>query len=107
MSFLEIYREAIVNDLFHVPTFDKCWIEKWNKHPAIEKFFETPDFEKLESLGSSLREIFLLTNEKGRDQGSLSGGGVAWECLITWYINLGLVGTRTVVFKHKKKFYRL
>ena len=61
-------------------------------------------FSELQLLGKNLRNIFLSTNEGGRSQGSLSGGGAAWECLITWYTNLGLIGTRTIVLKHKKAF---
>ncbi|MBQ5704790.1 MAG: hypothetical protein IIV49_06845, partial [Alistipes sp.] len=50
-------------------------------------------------LGDHLREIFQSTRVAGRDQGELSGGGAAWESLITWYVNLCCIGTRVVAVK--------
>jgi hypothetical protein len=84
-------------------TFYSCWESQWGEK-ATNIISDAPNFETLQLLGDNLRDIFLSTNEGGRSQGSLSGGGAAWECLITWYINLGLIGTRTIVLKHKKAF---
>ena len=103
MPLLEAYREAVVSDLFKIKTFQTCWNSHWQEK-IIAIIGDELDYEKLQLLGDNLRDIFLSTNEKGRTQGSLSGGGAAWECLITWYVNLGLIGTKTIVLKHKKAF---
>ncbi len=103
MQLLEVYREAVINDLFKMRTFQSCWNSHW-KEKAASIIGDQPTFMTLQSLGDNLRDIFLSTNDGGRSQGSLSGGGAAWECLITWYVNLGLIGTNTIVLKHKKAF---
>ncbi len=103
MQLLEAYREMVVNDLFKMKTFQSCWNSHWQEK-ATNLISDQPTFITLQLLGNNLREIFLSTNDGGRSQGSLSGGGAAWECLITWYINLGLIGTNTIVLKHKKAF---
>lgn len=54
------------------------------------------------NLGDSLRDIF-YTTKVPRDQGGVSTGGTCWESLVCWYLNLCLIGRRTVVIKHNKK----
>jgi len=103
MPLLEVYRKAVISDLFKMKTFQSCWESQWGEK-ATDIIGDTPNFTELQLLGDNLRNIFLSTNDGGRTQGNLSGGGAAWECLITWYINLGLIGTRTIVLKHKKAF---
>lgn len=101
MSFLEAYRKEVVSDLFSSNTFSNSW-ESWSDL-IKEILTDSPSFAELQDLGSKLRDVFFSTNT-GRDQGSVSGGGASWECLLTWYLNLGLIGTNTIVIKHKKQF---
>jgi len=61
-----------------------------------------PDFFKILNVGDSLGRIFKTTGASGRSQSSVSGGGSSWEGLVCWYLNLCLIGSRTVVIKHTK-----
>ena len=54
------------------------------------------------NLGDHLAEIFKTTSQGTRTQADVSGGGKLWEAIVCWYLNLCLIGTRTVVIKHKK-----
>ncbi|MFB6186977.1 MAG: hypothetical protein ABEI86_08960, partial [Halobacteriaceae archaeon] len=63
---------------------------------------ENPDFHDILEIGDNLSDIFQATGKPERTQSSVSGGGAAWEGLVTWYLNLGLIGSRAVVVKHKK-----
>lgn len=56
------------------------------------------------NLGDSLKDIFYTTNtSSARSQSDVSGGGANWEGLVCWYLNLCLIGRRTVVIKHNKE----
>ncbi len=101
MNFIELYRKKIMEDIDKTNSFIVPWKKSWKDH-VTSIINNNLDSDSLKELGDSLREIFFLTSVAGRDQSSLSGGGTAWECLVTWYLNLGLVGTRTVVIKQKK-----
>ena len=60
------------------------------------------------NLGEHLRDIFYctkdLTVKTDREQGTLSRGGTVWESLVTYYLNMCLVNTRTVVFMQATPF---
>lgn len=101
MNFIEVYRKEILKDILKTGSFSNSWENSW-KEEVKEILGNNITLDSLKILGDSLREVFFLTNVSGRDQSALSGGGTAWECLVTWYLNLGLIGTRTVVVKHKK-----
>ena len=50
-------------------------------------------------LGEHLREILYSSNANtSRDQDEVSSGGYLWERLVTYYLNLCLCNSRTVVF---------
>lgn len=66
---------------------------------------QTP--RQIMDLGDNLSSIFNLTRTEGRSQSDVSGGGTAWEALVCWYLNLCLIGRRTVVIKHNKKLIPL
>lgn len=102
MNSIELLRKHVIDDLMLIPTMQKVW-PFWRD--AIFKDIEVdqitgPDIIKI---GNRLSEIFKLTGEEGRGQGSVSAGGAAWECLICWYLNLCTIGSNTVVIKASKK----
>lgn len=55
-------------------------------------------------LGDKLSDIFISTYTPGRSQSTVSSAGDAWECLVTWYLNLIFWDTKIVVIKQNKKF---
>lgn len=95
---LEYYRQEIIKDLFDTNSFKDAWEGSWQD--KIKEIIEEEGFIKLTERA---KEIFTTTSD-GRGQGAVSSAGTAWECFLTWYLNLGLVGTRTIVIKPKKKF---
>lgn len=101
MNLIEFLREKAVRNLFLMKTFNDCF-PKWRK-PIEKQIGNNPDFFDILNLGDSLRDIFKTTGVAGRTQGSISGGGVSWEGLVCWYLNLCLVGSRSVIIKHSKK----
>lgn len=62
------------------------------------------DGQSLFCLGDQLADIFRTTGESGRTQGSLSGGGAAWECLVCWYLNLVFWDTPVFVARQNRQF---
>lgn len=62
------------------------------------------DGQSLFSLGDRLGEIFRTTGGDGRTQGSLAGGGAAWECLVCWYLNLVFWNTPIFVARQNRNF---
>ena len=101
MNIIEFTRELIINDLFNTTSFNSAW-DVWKNEISNLTSSQAPS--SYFNLGDHLRDIFRTTGNGGRSQDSLSGGGAAWEALITWYLNLVCIGRRTVVVKHKKKF---
>lgn len=99
-EFVEGLRKLAVGRLHAMSGFEACW-PIWRVE--IERL--TNDFQSADGiydLGSNLRAVFRLTASVGRDQGSLSGGGAAWEGLVCWYLNLVLTGTSAVVAKQSR-----
>lgn len=93
----DYFRKLSISELFKMSSFAKSWTI-WQ--PTIKDFLgENPSPSSLIDLGDHLAEVFITTNERGRSQSSLSGGGAAWEALITWYINFCTVGSRIVAVK--------
>lgn len=58
--------------------------------------------DSLLELGDHLGDVFKSTSKSGRSQGTVSGGGTAWEALLCWYCNLRLLGGRTVVLRWRQ-----
>ncbi|MCU0338689.1 MAG: hypothetical protein MUE30_02300, partial [Spirosomaceae bacterium] len=93
----EILRRASITSLFSTNTFSNSW-STWQ--PIIRSMIGDNFTENsLINLGDHLSEIFRSTGTSGREQGELSGGGVAWESLVCWYINLCTAGSRIVALK--------
>lgn len=100
MKAVEQLRDKVISDLFKTATFNSAW-KAWI--PRISAILGA-DFKSANilKLGESLSEIFKSTSD-GRDQSQVSGGGAAWEALVCWYLNLCLIGSKTVVVKSKKE----
>lgn len=96
-SIPEVLRKESVISLFSTPTFSKSW-EVW-REKITDILGNCINEDNLLNLGDSLTEIFITTGIEGRDQGHLSGGGVAWESLVCWYINLCMTNSRVVAFR--------
>ncbi len=96
-NIVEHLRKESVESLFTMRTFSGVW-GNWQKE--IRNFLgPIPTNTSIIDLGDHLLEIFTSTSKGGRSQSSLSGGGAAWEALVTWYINLCTAGTRIVAVK--------
>lgn len=96
---VEYLRKLVVAQLYETgfgPLF-----HSWKSE--IDRFAPNRTEMQILNLGDHLSEIFQSTGE-GRSQSDVSSGGAAWEALICWYLNLCLVGRRTVVIKHNKNF---
>lgn len=100
-SIIEYLREMAVTQLFDTAGFSNAWTVWKNE---INNLTPTKDAYQILNLGDSLRNIFYSTNTStGRTQSDVAGGGANWEALVCWYLNLCLIGRRTVVIKHSAK----
>ncbi|WP_289354698.1 hypothetical protein [Paenibacillus sp. S-12] len=98
-NIIEALREASINNLFATSGFSGCW-NKWKSTINTIATGKTPT--QILNLGDNLSDIFATTRKEGRSQSDVSGGGASWEALVCWYLNLCLIGRRTVVIKHHK-----
>lgn len=100
-NIVEYLREQSVENLFSTNVFNTAW-PTWRE--KIHSLIPAKTQHQILSLGDSLRDIFYTTNNSSeRNQSDVSGGGAGWEALVCWYLNLCLIGRRTVVIKHSKK----
>lgn len=97
----EHIRQQSVLALFKMKTMQDVW-PVWQS--KIKEVLGTAPYNSNDviGLGEHLYNIFKSTGEEGRGQGSLSGGGAAWEAFVCWYMNLCLLGSRAVVIKQSK-----
>ncbi|MGN7375282.1 hypothetical protein ACTHPZ_14100 [Bacillus halotolerans] len=98
-NIVEYLREEAVNDLFKMETFRRSW-QVWKD--VIQNHLTPLNASNVIDLGDKLSAVFRLTGVPGRSQSDISGAGNAWEALVCWYLNICLIGTRTVVVKQKK-----
>lgn len=99
-SIIEFAREMAVSSLFRVPTFRNSW-PTW-KSSIVGLIGPSPSATTILNLGDNLSQVFRTTSTPGRTQGLLSAGGTAWECLVCWYLNLCLLGSRVVVMRQSR-----
>lgn len=93
-------RAISVTNVLKTPSIEKVW-PKWKV--AINEMLGSPITPTtVLDLADNLATIYKTTTESGRSQGTLKRGGVAWEGIVCWYLNLCLLGSRTVVIKLKK-----
>ena len=105
-SIIEQLRNDAVSKLFTGKSVQEAW-KKW--HPVITDLIgSTPQANKIFDLGDHLRHVMFSAHEKidkptlSQTQAMKSRSGVLWESLLTWYCNLCLIGTRSVVIKKSK-----
>ncbi len=103
----DLLRKVAIKEIFNGKVFRNSFEKKW-KDELQNKIIENGNNGfALISLGNHLSDIFGLTKGEGREgansQSSLSGGGAAWEGLVTWYLNIVLAGTRSVALKMNKR----
>ncbi len=98
-NIVEYLRQKAILDIFEMESFKSAW-PIWSKEIKRNLANLTPT--NLIDLGDRLADIFELTKVAGRSQSTVSAGGNAWEGLVCWYLNLNLIGSRTVVIKQKK-----
>ena len=99
-NIIECARQRSIQQLFNINSFSSFWSE-W-KRIINHLLSDTPKANQIYNLGDHLRDIFRTTRQSGRSQNSIVSGGVCWEALICWYLNLCLVNRRTFVIKHHK-----
>lgn len=103
MSPIEKLRYEVVSEMMALGTLKKVW-PIWK--PKVQELIGSQEgvtAQSLRELGNSLYDIFISTSSGTRSQNDVSAGGAAWEVLVCWYLNLCLIGSRTVVVKAKKK----
>ena len=111
-SFIEQFREASINNLFNSGETIQDSFPYWKqKFPSHQNF----DAQKFYDLGADLREISFYAGEqwwanyngppKDMKQAMASRAGSAFEILITYYLNLGLIGSNAVAIKTKKNIW--
>lgn len=102
MKPLDIFRLKILIKLAETQSFQNGW-GVWE--PQIRKLASGENkAEKLFQLGGHLSDLFRSNRVEGRGQDSVSGGGSAWECLVTWYLNLIFWGTDVIATRQNRQF---
>ena len=100
-TLIEEYRKQCVQTLFNSKSFESSFVT-WKN--AINALAPHTAPAEIFDLGDRLREIFMTTNtSSSRNQEDVSAGGVCWESLVCWYLNLCNIGRRTIVIKHSKE----
>ncbi|MEJ6476959.1 hypothetical protein [Pseudoalteromonas piscicida] len=101
MNAIEQLRENVISELLDLNTMKKVW-PQWSHEISKSILNYPPTNKELRDLGNNLYTIFKGTSSGTRSQDEVSGGGAAWEGLVCWYLNLCLIGSRTVIIKSKK-----
>ncbi len=102
VSAVDEFRLSQLKHLAGLKSFSKSW-GVWE--PKIREIVgPTPTGASIYELGARLSEVFRSNKVEGRDNSAVSAGGTAWECLVAWYLNLGLYGTGVVVIRPHAKF---
>lgn len=98
MNIVEELRKQSLENIFNQQTFSNCF-DIW-KHEINSILGDNYNFNRMLNLGDNLSSIFKSTNQKGRGQNVLSGGGYAWEGFVVWYLNFLFIGSRGVAIKN-------
>ena len=100
MNTIEQLRKRVIDKLMLLNTVNNVW-PTWQTE--IRRFYSSPypTHVDLRKIGDHLGEVFKSTSN-GRTQSSVSAGGTGWEALVCWYLNLCLIGSRTVVVRASK-----
>lgn len=104
MNIVEFLRKDVIKQCFKTKSFGNAW-KVWGE--IIKRKLDGEyKWDKILDLGEELSEVFFSTRgdvEKGlsvaQANSKASTSGTAWECLVTWYLNLVFIDSRAVVFK--------
>jgi hypothetical protein len=102
MDKINEHKTKYLRHIASLESMSQSWIV-W-EHEIRAKLSSNPTGSEILNLGDSLSDIFQANATSGREQGSLSGGGAAWECLNSWYLNLVCWNTPVMIIKQKKTF---
>ena len=102
MDEIETFKRRYLNTLSEVNSFANSW-PIWLPI-IVDRLTQKPTGTEIFNLGDHLSDTFQGNVVKGRSQSTLSGGGAAWECLVTWYLNFIFWGTPIIVARNNKKF---
>ena len=97
MNIIEDLRKVVIDDIMALSSFQSVW-STWQGiiRPVMGS---VPTAPSIIEIGNHLSDVFFSTNTGGRGQSDVSVGGTVWECLVTWYLNLCMAGTRAVAIK--------
>jgi hypothetical protein len=111
------FRIKTLDQLSKVKTFRKTW--PYLRNEIFRRLGENPSGDDIFRLGDQLSEVFQSVPKAvkaeaaeagdldetlgGRTQSDVSTGGVVWECLVTWYLNLVCYGTSVIAVKRTRK----
>ena len=99
MSLIEQVRSEVVRHTLDLPSFQGSWAAR---RDIIRGTFGNPDAPtraELVQLGEHLSDIFQCIGRGQRTNADVSGGGVAWSALVSWYLNLCYAGTDAIAFR--------
>jgi len=102
MKAVDKFRNRILGKLSEIPSLRDSWGQFSEKIDSVIP--NQPNANQIFLLGEHLSAIFQSNSISGRDQSQLSGGGAAWECLITWYLNLVFWGTDVIATRQNRNF---
>ena len=102
MLAVDDFRSSVMRQVSSVPSFGTSW--NTFQHQIDSLIGPTPNANQIFDLGQNISTIFLSNSKKGRSQSAVASGGAAWECFITWYLNLVFWGTDVIASRQNKKF---
>jgi hypothetical protein len=100
MKVVDKFRIEVLSRLSEIPSLRDSWSQFSSRIDAIVG--SNPNANQIFLLGEHLSTIFQSNSDSGRTQSQVSGGGAAWECLVTWYLNLIFWGTDVIVTKQNR-----
>jgi hypothetical protein len=100
MKVVDKFRIKVLSRLSEIPSLRDSWSQFSSSIDAIVG--SNPNANQIFLLGEHLSTIFQSNSDSGRTQSQVSGGGAAWECLVTWYLNLIFWGTDVIVTKQNR-----
>lgn len=100
MNIIEYIRKTAIENLFLMKSFREAF-QVWE--PTLKDIVTPGDAKSILDLGDSLSKIFKSSKKNesndNKKQSDVAIAGAAWEGLICYYMNLCLIGSRTVVIK--------
>ena len=100
MNVIEQLRQYAIEHVMGVKSMSSGWQKR--KEQILDIVGDPPDPNKVIKLGEQLSDIFKIADSTGRGQGTVSAAGTVWECLVCWYCNICMIGSRVVFIKYKK-----